>query len=120
MERERELKQDGAKFASLAQHVEAGAGFALFFGGCVGVMSESLPKLCSEHELRVPRNSFDPLPAMFRLQRLIKRSVDFDGAEVFGKVCGLVEAARPGRRVDDALPILVRPSGRADVKVRHG
>ena len=67
MERKRELEQHRSQFSGVAQHVETGAGISFLFHGGVCLMSESLPKFGGEEELRVRRDSFDPLPAMFRL-----------------------------------------------------
>src|SRR5262249_17897232 len=76
-----------------------------------GLVRKLLPELCREEEARIGRHPVNPLPAQVRAERLVKRSIDFDRVEKLGQVAGLVEVARPPRRINDSAPVRVGPSG---------
>ena len=62
-------------------------------------------------EILAPRHFVDPQSGKLRPQRAIERRVDFDDRKVAGEVSRFVEAARAGRWINDALPVLIRPAG---------
>src|SRR5579864_1462742 len=66
--------------------------------------------------MRIGGYEVHPLFGRFRLKRLIKRCVDFDGVKEFGEIGGFVEAARAARGIHEAGPVGIRPSGGADAQ----
>ncbi len=87
----RELEKHGAEFAGFAENVEAGADVALVFGCGGGFVGEALPEFGGEEERGICRDTFDPAGGVFRVNWLIKRSVDFDGVEKLGEKCRFVK-----------------------------
>src|SRR6202050_5361496 len=74
-------------------------------------MGKFLPELWGKEKTRVCRHTPQPLRGMRRLQRMIKRSIDFDRVEKFRQVSCLMKAARSRRRIHHAVPILISPPG---------
>src|SRR5690242_18547234 len=66
--------------------------------------------------MRIGGYEVHPLPGGFRLERLVKRRVDFDRVKEFGEIRGFVEAARAARGIHEASPVGIRPSGGADAE----
>src|SRR5262249_27388911 len=98
MKGKRELQQHRAEFSGGAQDIKAGADGALVLGRGSGnsgsnIVRETLPKFCSEKETRVAGDKINPLLGIFRFQRLVKRSIDFDGVEEVGEVRSFVKTA---------------------------
>ena len=87
----RELEEHGAEFACVAENVEAGADVAFVFGGGQGFVREALPEFCGEEKREVCGYALDPACGVVRADRLIKRSVDFDGIEKLGEERSLVK-----------------------------
>ena len=56
--------------------------------------------------------------ARLRLQRLVKRRIDFDGVEIIGEIAGFVKSFLAMRRVHHAFPIRVGPAGGSHVDSR--
>src|SRR5258708_30422146 len=77
-------------------------------------MREFLTDFCGEQKSGIARDARDPLAAMFGVQWMVKRGVDFDGVEKIGEIGGFVEASRLARRIDDPGPIRVGPTRPAD------
>ena len=83
-------------------------------------MSEFLPQFCGEKKTRIGGDAFDPLFGMRGLHWMVEGSVDFDGVEKFGEKSGFVKSMRTRIRIEDFLPIGIRPAGRADEDPRMG
>ena len=77
-------------------------------------MREFLPQLGGEKKARVRSHSREPLLGVGGTHGMVEGSVDLDGVEKLREVGGLVKSTGTRRRIDDAVPIGVRPSGRAD------
>src|SRR5258708_19922596 len=100
MKRKGELQQHGGEFICGAKYIEAGANGSLIL--CSGsrcyrsyVVRESLPEFGGEHKARIGRHAFDPLRRVVRAQRLVKRSIDFDGVKKFREISHLLEPFCP-------------------------
>src|SRR5580700_6017300 len=87
----RELEEDRAELARLAENVEAGADVALVFDGGRGLMGEALPEFGGEEERGIRRYAFDPGGGVIWADRLIEGSIDFDGVEKLGEESGFVK-----------------------------
>ena len=115
-------------FAGEGVEAFAGAGF-VFVGGANGGggsglhhgdgrVGEGAIEFGGEKKFRIHRRDLAaPELGQFRLQRSVKRGIDFGGVEearqIFQRMpCG---AACPGDK--DSLPVFVRPSSRADADV---
>src|SRR6267142_3788394 len=120
MKRERELQQHRSQLAGLLQYIEAGTHRALIFRGSARVMREFLPHLRCENKTRIGRNSLNPLLGMLRVQRLIKRSIDFDGVKKLRQVGGFMKIPRSRRGVHISSPIRIRPPCWPDEYLCHG
>jgi len=114
MERERELKEDGAEFVGRAKDVKAGADGALVVGAGAGVVREFLPEFGGEEKSRIGGNAVEPIGGMIGTQRMVERSVDLDGVEESGKILGLVESFGTAPRIYGTGPVRIRPTCRAD------
>ena len=77
-------------------------------------MGEALPHLCGEEETRISRDVFDPVRGKIRAQGAIKRCVDLDRVEELREIAGFVKSVRAMRGIEDAVPVRIRPAGRAD------
>src|SRR5690348_2876606 len=125
MKGKRELQQDRAELARRPQYVKPGPHGALVVRGGAGsggsnVVREALPQFCGEEETRIAGDKIEPLFDIFRFERLVKRSVDFDGVEKLGKIRGFMESPRPARRINESGPVRIRPSGGADTQRVRG
>jgi hypothetical protein len=114
MERERELKEDGAEFVGGAKNVKAGTDGALVVGGGAGVVREFLPEFGGEEKLRIGGNAVEPIGGVIGTQRMVERSVDLDGVEESGKILGLVESFGAAGRIYGTGPVRIRPACGAD------
>src|SRR5947208_8766753 len=81
-------------------------------------MREALPELGGELEAWVVLDLSNPVLHELRLERLIERSVDLDGVEELCEVTRLVKAMGSVSRIHDAVPVRIRPAGRADARPR--
>jgi hypothetical protein len=114
MERERELKEDGAEFVGDAKNVKAGTDGALVVGASAGVVREFLPEFGGEEKSRIGGDAGEPIGGMIGTQRMVERSVDLDGVEESGKILGLVESFGPAGRIYGTRPVRIRPACGAD------
>ena len=80
-------------------------------------MSKVLKQFCGEAEVRIVSNSFCPTFHHFRLRNAIKSVIQLDQIEINSEIGELIKPARFGFRVDDPLPISVRPTCYAEVDV---
>src|SRR5712672_3542363 len=120
MKRERELQQHRSQLAGLVQYIEAGTYRAVIFGSRARVVREFLPHLCRKNKVRVCGNPLNPLLGMFRVQWLIKRSVDLDSVKKLRQVGGFMKTLWSWRGVHISSPIRIRPSRGPDAKLYHG
>jgi len=94
VERERELQQDGAEFARVEQRIESGAHQLFILRSSVCLVRELLPHFCGEDKTRILCCVADPVRGELGLQRLVKRSVDFNRIEKLREESDFVEIAR--------------------------
>ena len=92
VEGKRELQKDGAEFFCVSQDIKARADSAFVFSTGGGIVREPLPELGGEQERRVGRDAVDPGRGVVGAERLVERSIDFDGVEESGEVLGFVKA----------------------------
>src|SRR5271157_736648 len=79
-------------------------------------MGERPVELGREHELRIHRPRFAaPQLAPLRLDVAVKRRIDLQHIDIARQVLHRMLRLLELRRIDDALPVLIRPSSRADV-----
>jgi hypothetical protein len=107
VERKRELQEDGAEFVCFAKDIESGADIAFVFFRGRRIMGEFLPELRREDERGIGGDAFEPKGGVVWTQGLIEGSVDFDGVEKFGEICGFVEIFGTARGIDVAGPVAV-------------
>src|SRR4029077_11025027 len=125
MKRKRELQEDRAKLLRRAQHVEARANGAFILGGRAGryglnIMGESLPEFGGKQKSRIGRDAIEPLRRVLRAQRLVKRSIDLNGVEVFREIRRFVESFGTPGWIDVTGPIRIRPTRGADANDASG
>ena len=82
------------------------------------IVREFLPQFRGEKKTRIFGDAVDPLRGHARGAGLVERCVDLDRVKKFGEVGCFVEAALAMRRINDARPIGVGPSSRADANFR--
>src|SRR5438046_9696482 len=101
MEGEADVQQYGAELAGSAQHVEAGADGALVLGRAGGgesdVVGEAPPKFRGKNKAAITGDEVNPLLGSLQFERLVKRSIDFDGVEKLGQIRGLMERSEERR-----------------------
>ena len=117
VEGKRELEEDGAEFAGLAESVETGADSFFVFERGGRIVREFPPQFGGEDEIGICGNALDPASGVVGAERLVKRSVDFDGVEELREISGFVEAFGFARGIDVAVPIGVRPARGADAEI---
>jgi hypothetical protein len=95
-------------------------GKAVFEVGFIGIgkgiplVGEIPVELSREPKIRIESGSLDPAPAHLGGWDPVKGVIELDSVKVLGEVSQGVELRPFGRRVNDSLPILVRPPCRAD------
>ena len=79
-------------------------------------MGEAPPKFRGKNKAAITGDEVNPLLGSLQFERLVKRSIDFDGVEKLGQIRGLMEAARPPRGINETVPVRIRPSRGADAE----
>src|ERR1700704_651793 len=69
-----------------------------------------------KQKFRIVRHLSYPQASDLRPDGLVERSVDFDRVEVARNILKRVEAARLQPRINDSVPVLIRPPGRTTIE----
>ena len=119
LERPRKLQQQRAQAAFFKQWRHAFLESFFVFAVGLALVREALPELGGKLESRIVCDPADPRLGHLGGGGMIETGVDFDGVEELGEERRFVEIARPGTRIDDTIPIFVRPSSGPDANFRR-